>query len=369
MNTRVTETAQDEAQALDITPEQAAAPRPAAPQTKKRSPRRLLLMVSVPLAIAAVGGWFWFSGGRYVETDNAYVQQAMVSLSADVSGRVVAVSAHLNDRVKAGETLFKLDPEPYEIALRQADAALAAARVNVEQLRVAYATAQAQLKSAEETLAIRKAALDRKESLANQGLTAEAGLDDVKLAYQSAANAVALARQQVEGAAAALGGDPQIATDDHPSVRAALAAREAAARNLEKTTVVAPADGIVSQVGSLNVGQFVATGTTIASLVETGSTWIEANYKETQLAGLKAGMPVSVAIDAYPDATFAGRVESIGAATGAEFALIPAQNATGNWVKVTQRVPVRISVEGDGSHVLRAGMSAVVTVDTKPARG
>jgi membrane fusion protein (multidrug efflux system) len=132
---------------------------------------------------------------------------------------------------------------------------------------------------------------------------------------------------------------------------------------------VAPADGIVSQVGSLNVGQFVATGTTIASLVETGSTWIEANYKETQLAGLKAGMPVSVAIDAYPDATFAGRVESIGAATGAEFALIPAQNATGNWVKVTQRVPVRISVEGDGSHVLRAGMSAVVTVDTKPARG
>jgi membrane fusion protein (multidrug efflux system) len=382
MNTRVTEMSAGEAEALDITaeqaaapqartPEQAAAPRPAAPQPqkKKRSSRRLLLMVSVPLVIAAVGGWFWLSGGRYVETDNAYVQQPMVSLSADVSGRVVAVLAHLNDRVKAGETLFKLDPEPYEIALRQADAALAAARVNVEQLRVAYATAQAQLKSAEETLTIRKAALDRKESLADQGLTAEAGLDDVKLAYQSAANAVALARQQVEGAAAALGGDPQIATDDHPSVRAALAAREAAARNLAKTTVVAPADGIVSQVGSLNVGQFVATGTTIASLVETGSTWIEANYKETQLAGIQAGMPVAVEIDAYPDVAFTGRVESIGAATGSEFALIPTQNATGNWVKITQRVPVRISVEGDGSHVLRAGMSAVVTVDTQPAKG
>jgi len=181
---------------------------------------------------------------------------------------------------------------------------------------------------------------------------------------------VALAKQQVDGAVAALAGNPDIATDDHPAVRSALAARDTAARNLDKTTVLAPADGVISQVGSLNVGQFVAAGTTIASLVESGQTWIEANYKETQLSGIRAGMPVSVEIDAYPGVSFTGKVESIGAATGSQFALIPTQNATGNWVKVTQRVPIRISVAGDAdAHVLRAGMSAVVTVDTGAAKG
>lgn len=371
MNTRVTETAEDAAEPLDITAEQAAAPPPAAvaEPPRKKSSRRLLLMVSLPLVIAAAGAWFWLSSGRYVSTDNAYLQQAMVSVSPDVAGRVVSVAVRANHAVKAGDTLFSIDPEPYRIALRQADAALAAARVNVEQLRVAYATAKAQLDSAEATLEIRKAALDRSLSLANKGLTAEAALDDVRLAHQSAAAAVALAKQQVVAAVAALAGGPQIATEDHPTVLAALAAREAAARNLEKTTVTAPADGIVSQVGSLNVGQFVAAGTTIATLVETGSTWIEANYKETQLAKIKSGLPVSIEIDAYPDQTFSGKVESIGAATGAEFALIPTQNATGNWVKVTQRVPVRISVQDDGRRALRAGMSAVVTVDTTPAKG
>ena len=384
MNTRVTEMSTGEAEALDITAEQAAsapqaralpataAAQPAAPKpaARKRSSRRLLLMVSVPLVIAAAGAWFWFSGGRYVATDNAYVQQPMVSLSADVAGRVVEVSVHDNEDVKAGAKLFAIDPEPYRIALRQADAALATARVNVEQLRVAYGTAHAQLKSAEATLEIRKTALDRQASLANKGLTAEAALDDVKLAYENAQNAVALAKQQVDGAVAALAGNPDIATDDHPAVRSALAARDTAARNLDKTTVLAPADGVISQVGSLNVGQFVAAGTTIASLVESGQTWIEANYKETQLSGIRAGMPVSVEIDAYPGVSFTGKVESIGAATGSQFALIPTQNATGNWVKVTQRVPIRISVAGDAdAHVLRAGMSAVVTVDTGAAKG
>jgi membrane fusion protein (multidrug efflux system) len=142
-----------------------------------------------------------------------------------------------------------------------------------------------------------------------------------------------------------------------------MAARDNAARNLERTTVTAPADGIVSQVGSLNVGQFVAAGATIATLVETGDVWIEANFKETQLAGLSAGMPADVTIDAFPGVRLAGHVESIGAATGAEFALIPAQNATGNWVKVTQRIPVRVVVDV-ADRPLRAGMSATVSIDT-----
>lgn len=350
-------------------PAVAAAATPVAPTAapkKKRSGRRIAIMVSVPVLLAAVGGYFFLTGGRYIDTDNAYVQQSKVSLSADVAGRVVSVSVHDNEVVSAGQVLFAIDPEPYQIALDQAEAALAAARVNVEQLRVAYGTANAQLDAAKSTLAIRQAEFDRKSTLATQGLAANASLDDVKLALQTAQTQVSMAEQQVAGAVAALGGDPNISTNDHPAVRTALAAMESAERNFKKTTVVAPADGIVSQVASLNVGQFIATGTTIASLVETGNTWIEANFKETQLAALATGLPVEVTIDAYPGVKFEGQVESIGAATGAQFALIPAQNATGNWVKVTQRVPVRISVEGADDKVLRAGMSAVVAVDTKP---
>jgi membrane fusion protein (multidrug efflux system) len=339
---------------------------PAAPAKKKRSPLRLVVMLAVPAVLAAGGGYFWLTGGRYVETDNAYVQQNKVSISADVAGRIASVAVTDNQVVKAGDVLFTIDPQSYEIALSQADAALATARVNVEQLRVAYSTAVAKLDAAKATLEIRQKEWDRAANLQKQGISAESALDDSRLALQQAQSNVALEEQDVAGATAALGGDPNIKTDDHPAVRAALAAREVAQRNLDKTTVHAPADGIVSQVGSLNVGQFINTGSTIATLVETGDVWVEANFKETQLMGLKDGMAAEVTVDAFPGVKFEGRVDSIGAATGAEFALIPAQNATGNWVKVTQRIPVNIRIEGTEIASLRAGMSAVVNVDTKP---
>ncbi len=166
-------------------------------------------------------------------------------------------------------------------------------------------------------------------------------------------------------ATAALAGDPTIPTDTHPAVLAALAQVDLAERNLGKTQVTAPADGIISQVSNLNVGQFVAAGTTIASLVETGSTWVEANFKETQLGAVQVGMPAEVKVDAFAAAPIEGHVVSIGAATGSEFSLIPAQNATGNWVKVVQRVPVRIEFDApQGQVALRSGMSALVAVDT-----
>lgn len=344
----------------------AAAPE-AAPAPRRRNGRRIVLMAAVPVILLAVGGYFYFTGGRYQETDNAYVEQAKVSLSSDVAGRIVSVAVHENQVVKAGDVLFALDAEPYRIALAQADAALATARVNVEQLKVAYGTATAQLAAAQSTLAIRQAAFDRKNALVEGGNASDATLDDVKLALETARNAVVAAEQQLASASAALTGNPQIATDEHPTVRAALAARDTAQRNLDKTTVVAPADGIVSQVAALNPGQFIATGTTIASLIETGDTWISANFKETQLAALHEGMPVEIKIDAYPGVAFEGELESIAAATGSEFALVPAQNATGNWVKVTQRIPVRIAVHPVDGKTLRAGMSAIVAVDTKAA--
>lgn len=380
MNARVTEPKPGEATVVEIaraeksTPQAetvtepsvapapaAAAPAEAAP--KKKGSRRRLLMISVPLVLIVVGGYFYLNGGRYEDTDNAYVQQAKLSISADIAGRVNSVSVIENQPVKAGETLFTIDPQPYQIALDQANAALATARVNVEQLKVAYGTAEAQLQAAQATLPIRQAAFDRKNALVQQGVNSDATLDDVKLALDSAKSAVDLAQQQVANSVAALAGNPNIETDKHPAVLAAQASVENAERNLSKTTVVAPTDGIIANVSSLNVGQFIAPGTTIASLVETDNVWLEANFKETQLGDIVVGQPASVKVDAY-GSEFACQVASIGAATGSEFSLIPAQNATGNWVKVVQRLPVRIDCATGDTSTLKTGMSASVSVDT-----
>lgn len=176
--------------------------------------------------------------------------------------------------------------------------------------------------------------------------------------------------QGIASAKAALGGNPDIATDQHPTVLSAQAARDKAAYNLAQTTVRAPADGTVSQAASFKVGQFVGVGTPLFSLVETGDTWVEANFKETQLTNMKPGQKAEIVLDTYPDRTFHGTVQAIGAGTGAEFSLLPAQNATGNWVKVTQRIPVRVKVEtADADIALRTGMSATVSIDTGVSRG
>jgi membrane fusion protein (multidrug efflux system) len=373
MNARATEpTIAEKASDAKLRPVSAAAPAPAAaaPEPvanaaapRKNGTRRVVLMAGVPLLLLAAGGWFWLTGGRYEETDNAYVQQSKVSLSADVSGRVADVLVHDNQMVAAGDTLFSIDPQPFQIALSQANAALASARVNVEQLKVSFGTAQAQLQSSQDRLEIEQTAFDRKAALVTQGVTADSSLDDSKLTLQQAQTAVDLARQQVAAATAALAGNPEIVTDEHPAVLAALAAVEQAQRNLSKTTVTAPAGGIVSNVSSLNVGQFISAGSMIASLVETDNTWIQANFKETQLANLKVGQPVEIKVDAFGEAMH-GTLESFGAATGSEFALIPAQNATGNWVKVVQRLPVRIALSDGSNAMLKTGMSAMVTVDT-----
>ena len=379
MNARVTEPKSGEATVVSMpraekSPVQSEAPaqqQPAAPPAapveaapKKKGSRRLVLMIAVPLVLVLGGAYFWLNGGRYQDTDNAYVQQAKVSLSADIAGRVASVKVGENQLVKAGDVLFTIDPEPYRIALDQANAALATARVNVEQMKVSYGTAEAQLAASEATLTIRQAAFDRQNALVQQGVNSNSTLDDVKLNLQEAQTAVDLAHQQVAAAVAALGGKADIATDDHPAVLSAQAAVEVAQRNLSKTAVVAPADGIVANVANLNVGQFIATGTTIASLVETHGTWIEANFKETQLTAIRDGQPADVTIDAFPGVLH-GTVESLGAATGSEFSLIPAQNATGNWVKVVQRVPVRIKLPDSAeATLLKTGMSAAVSVDT-----
>ena len=336
------------------------ASRPARGKTSRR-----ILMFSVPLLLAAAGAGYWLMTGRYETTDNAYLHQARLSVTSDLAGRVVRSGVADNMPVKAGDVLFVIDQEPYRIALEQADAAVASARLGVEQLKAAYRMALANEKAAETEEAYRQSELKRQQELSRKGVSASSSLDSARHDANKAHDALAAARQGVANTLAALGGKPDIATDQHPSVQSALAAREKAAYNLSLTTVRAPADGVLYQAASFRAGQFVAAGNPLFALVATGDFWVDANFKETQLAGIKPGESAEVEFDSYPGKTFKGRVAAIGAGTGAEFSLLPAQNATGNWVKVTQRVPVRIALDGTADMPeLRSGLSASVTVDT-----
>ncbi|TIM69652.1 MAG: HlyD family secretion protein [Mesorhizobium sp.] len=342
---------------------------PAAPRKKRRT-GRFLLMVALPLALLAGGAYVWVTGGRYQETENANLQQARISIASDTAGRIVQVGIADNQTVKAGDLLFVIDPEPYKIALAQADAAVAAARLNVEQLRAAYSQAMAQQKSAKSEVDYAQSQYDRAADLAEKGINAKSSLDEARNDLDKAKQQLAVAEQGIISAKAALGGNPDIETDKHPSVMSALAARDKAAYNLSQTTVKAPSDGIVYQASSFKIGQYVSVGTPLFALVETDDTWIDANFKETQLTNMKPGQKAEIVVDTYPGRTFEATVKAIGAGTGAEFSLLPAQNATGNWVKVTQRIPVRLELtDPDAKMALRTGMSATVTVDTGVARG
>ncbi len=349
----------------------AAKPAPEAPvaPTRRRS-GRLLLMAVLPLALAAVGGYVWATGGRYQETDNANLRQAKVSIASEATGRIVEVAVADNAAVKTGDLLFKVDAEPYRIALSQADAMLAAARLNVEQLRAAYSRATAQERAAANEADYARQEFQRQSELVGKGIAAKSALDEARRDLTKTEEEQAAAQQGIASALAALGGDAAIETAKHPAVLQAMAARDKAAYDLAQATVRAPADGIVSQASSFKVGQFVAAGTPLFSLVETGDTWVEANFKETQLTHMRRGQSAEIELDTYPGKPLHATVESIGAGTGAEFSLLPAQNATGNWVKVTQRIPVRLKVSGeDADLALRTGMSATVTVDTGVSRG
>ncbi|MCR4266399.1 HlyD family secretion protein [Nitratireductor sp. ZSWI3] len=339
-----------------------------APLTKRKG-FRVGLMLALPLALVAAGGYVWVTGGRYQETENAYLQQAKVTIASEASGRVIEANVNNDTLVRKGDVLFRIDPEPYRIALAQADASLAAARLSVEQLRTGYSQAVAQQRSAESEVAYLEAQLARQKDLSTKGISSKSALDEAERDLRRARENQIAAQQAAAGALAALGGNADIETDRHPSVLAALAERDKAAYTLSQTTVRAPADGIVSQASSFKTGQFVGAGSALFSLVETGETWVEANFKETQLTHMRPGQTAEIVFDTYPDAPVEATVESIGAGTGAEFSLLPAQNATGNWVKVTQRIPVRLKLEAKDADLLRTGMSATVTVDTEVARG
>ncbi|THD35764.1 MAG: HlyD family secretion protein [Sphingomonas sp.] len=332
---------------------------------KKRRWGRIGLMAIVPLLIAAVAGYFYLTGGRYVSTDNAYIQNDTISISPDVSGRIVSVNVKENQRVKAGDVLFVIDQEPYKNALEQADAALAAARVQVATLSTDTGSAAADIESANADIALAVGTYNRQAALMKQGFTTRAAFDAA--AHEVAAAKARLATARASAAKAQMQvGSGVVGSGVPAAVQVAMAERDKAVLNLSRTVVRAPKDGIVSQTSRLQVGNITPSGVPALSLVISASPWVSANFKETDLANMRVGQPVELKFDAYPGLKVAGRVQSIGAETGSQSSILPAQNATGNWVKVTQRVPVKIEIVGKSDRALIAGLSTDVVVDTKP---
>ena len=336
---------------------------PAKPKRKKT--RRIALMLLVPALLIGVGGYMWVTGGRYEETENANLLFSKIAIASELSGRVTTSNVTNNKQVKKGDILFQVDPEPLKIAVEQAKAAIETARLTVTQLRAGYQQALAQEHAAENDVSYAQDNLTRYKTLSNKGVATTSSYDDAVHDARKADDALAAAKEAVANAKAALGPALEGDIDDHPSVISAKAAAENAEYNLKVSTVRAPADGMLYEAADFKPGRFVAAGTSLFTLVETEKPWIEANFKETQLTYMGVDQPAEVTIDAFPDRTFRATVKSIGAGTGAEFSLLPAQNATGNWVKVTQRIPVHLTLNNEDAHFLmRSGLSATVTVDT-----
>lgn len=326
---------------------------------------RPLLMLVVPLLIVAAGAYYFLTAGRSVSTDNAYVAQDKVSISSDVTGRVVAVNVRESQGVHRGDVLFTIDPEPFRIALEQADANLAGARAQVAEMRSTYSGKGAGVTGKREAIDYAAIDLKRQQDLMKDGFTTRARLQQAEHTLAQARSDMVGAEADQANAAAALAGTPAGPIDRHPLVLAATAARDKAALDLRRTTVRAPADGLASQTTKVQPGQIVALGIPTMSLLVSNHDWVEANFKETDLDHLRVGQRATVTLDAYSGTPLAGHVDSVGGGTGSEFSVLPAQNATGNWVKVVQRVPVRIAIDDHRGLPPIAGLSASVTVELR----
>jgi len=317
---------------------------------------RTILMLIVPALLIVGGGYYWLTSGGSVSTDDAQVKQDIVSISAQVTGPIQQVFVRNGKDVKKGDILFRIDPAPFQVALENAEAQLAQAELQTSQLRTQAAGTGADITGSEANLRIKQNALARQSALLKQGFTTRSDYDD-------ALNDVKTAEQQLEDAKArAANAHAAIAPGQQPQIASAQAAVDKAKLDLSRTTVRAPMDGTVENADKLLVGQMAAEGLGMLSLVHSKAAWVEANFKEKDVGRMVPGQRAEITVDAYPGQKFPAHVESIGAGTGSEFSLLPAQNANGNWVKVTQRVPVRIAFSGTPSKPMIAGLSVDATV-------
>ncbi|HVI97857.1 MAG TPA: HlyD family secretion protein [Sphingomonas sp.] len=335
---------------------------PDSPSRRRRLRTALLLLG--PLVLLLGGLAFYLHGGRYETTDNAYLQSGQVSVSPNVAGRVIAVEVRNNQRVKKGDVLFRIDPAPYQAAVDEAEAALAGSRTDVASLRANYRQGQAELASAQDKLHYAEREAARQKELLAEGISSQNQYDQAVLAAQNARSAIVNARQANESVAAQLTGSVTAPVERQPAVARAQAALERAQLNLGYTVIRAAQDGIVTKVDQLQVGDYVTAGKPVFTLVG-NRIWVEANFKENQLRYMRLGQPATIEVDAFPDLELKGRLTSFSPGTGNSFSVLPAENATGNWVKVVQRLPVEITIDNPPADVpLHAGLSVEATVDT-----
>lgn len=340
-----------------------------APARPRRSLKRPILFALLPVVLIA-GGYAYATGGAVMSTDNAYVQADMVGVSTDVSGMVQSIEVHDNEQVKQGQVLFRLDPAVYSIALAGAKAQLGVVRNQILNLEASYKQSLAEITQAEADIPFFEKTLQRQQDLTASAAASKATYDQAKHDLDAAQQKVDVAKAEAAATRAQLGNDPDQPVEQNPSYLQAQSAVDNAQRNLDRTIVRAPFDGIVTNVSSLQVGAYLQASQAGFSLVSTTHMWIAASPKETELTYVREGQPVAISVDTYPGVQWKGTVSSISPASGSSFSLLPAQNTTGNWVKVVQRIPMLVSIDDmAGKPPLRVGMSVTVGVETGHARG
>jgi membrane fusion protein (multidrug efflux system) len=335
-----------------------------------RKYRRFLLLVVLPLAAVIGGVAFYLSGGRYVTTDDAYVGAQKVLITPDISGKIEKVVVREGQRVNEGDILFEIDPVPFRLALQQAQANLATAKTNYDTLRSNIQIYGQMGDLAQQGVDLKRRDVDRKTSLVKSTFGSQLDLDNSTTALVTASAQLELLKQQIATSKNQLLGNPDLPLEQFPPYAMAKAALDQAQRNLDHSVLRAPMNGIATQVDSIQLGRFVVAGTPVFSMIDTSKPWVDANPKESDFTYVAVGQPVTVDVDAFPDHVFKGTIGSLSPGTGAQFAILPPQNATGNFVKVVQRVPVRIYFDANDKMVerLKAGMSSYVSIDTDHRR-
>jgi membrane fusion protein, multidrug efflux system len=331
----------------------------------KRPPLRLTLLVLVPAFVVALGLLYYLLGGRYVSTDNAYIGAQKVLVTPEVSGKVVRIAVAEGQLLRPGDELFAIDEAPYRFAAQEAEARLQRVRTDFAALKASLASLAKQVEFSRQNLAAAQADFDRKSKLLGDRISSQSDLDRARVALMAAQAQLEQLEQQERTARIQLLGNPDLAIEQYPQFIEATVALDRARRDLANTVLRAPIAGVATQVSSIQMGRYLTAGMAVFSIVSSDSLWIDANPKETDLTHVRAGQPVAISVDAFPDRHWQGTVGAISPGTGAQFAILPPQNAAGNWIKIVQRVPVRIEfAAGQDLRRLRSGMSAVVEIDT-----